>query len=178
MAWPRRFRSSRSTIGSSRSDDLHDHLGPEPRQPGDEIGERHVAADDDMVGEGEAEDEVRSAPVHQRAALQAPPSEARRRVGNVRHERQDRRPVLRLEAVVQAVDHQVIGVERQHVVGVIGRHPGVDAAGGLAGRAGWRPHSLSFSNSEHFLDTTNPVWGCLRDGARSYAISPWKKSVR
>ena len=39
----------------------------------------------------------------------------------------------------------------------------------IAGRAGWRPHSLSFSNSEHFLDTTNPVWGCLRDGARSYA---------
>ena len=107
-------------------DDLHDHLGPEPRQPGDEVGERHVAADDDMVGEGEAEDEVRGAAVRQRAALQAPPSEARRRVGNVRHERQDRPPVLRLEAVVQAVDHQVIGVEGQHVVGAVGRHPGVD----------------------------------------------------
>lgn len=58
MAWPHRFRSSRSTIGSLRSKISHDHLGPEPRQPRDEVGERHVAADDDLLGEGKAEHKV------------------------------------------------------------------------------------------------------------------------
>ena len=74
----------------------------------------------------EAQDEIRRAAIGQRPAFPSPPAQAGRGVGDVRHEWQDGCVALSLERVIQAVDDDVVGVQRQDVFGVFGRHPGVD----------------------------------------------------
>ena len=109
-------------------DILQDHLRLEVGEPGHEVVERHVPADDHMVHQREAEDEVRPRAVRQRPPLGAAPAESGRRVGDVRDQRKDVPAVaVLLQGGVQPVDHQVVGVEGEHGVGVLRRDARVDA---------------------------------------------------
>ena len=57
------------------------------------------------------------------SAFLSPPPQAGRRVGNIPDQRQNRRIPFLFETMVEAVDHDVVGIQRQHMVCVLGRDP-------------------------------------------------------
>src|SRR5438034_10195589 len=97
-------------------------LDDEPRvervQPAGELLEREIAPDREVVDEREAQDEVGPAALLEPAALDPAPAAARRRVGEVDDEREDRPRALAAQRRVQLSDDALFAVDRDHVLGV------------------------------------------------------------
>src|SRR5438067_1177757 len=107
--------------------ELDDERGVEAAQPVDDLGDRHVAADREVVDEREAEREVGRAACGERPPLEPAPAEPRRRIGEVHAQRENLRLALALERLVEAVDDERVAVDPEHVVGGPGRDPRVPA---------------------------------------------------
>ena len=67
-----------------RSDELQDNLAAELREPGHEVFQRDVPADHQVVNQRQAQDERRLAAVAERQAFAAAPTQAGRRICQVR----------------------------------------------------------------------------------------------
>src|ERR687887_652498 len=100
--------------------ELDDERCAETPQPLDHLGDRHVAADREVVDEGEAEREVRRAARAQRAPLEPAPAEAGRRIGEVHRQRKDRARALGLQGLVEPVDDDLVRVDGDDVLRRLG----------------------------------------------------------
>src|SRR5919108_1351195 len=109
------------------SRELDDERGVEAAQPVEELGDRDVAADREVMDERQAEREVGRAARRERPPLEPAPAEARRGVGEVHRQREDLRLALVPERLVEPVDDERIGVDRDHLLGGLGGDPRVAA---------------------------------------------------
>src|SRR5919108_1755408 len=107
--------------------ELDHERGVEAPQPVEELGDGHVAADREVVDEGEAEREVRGSARCERPPLEAPPAETRRGVGEVHRQRQDLRLPLAVQRLVEPVDDERVAVDRDDLFGRLRGDPRVAA---------------------------------------------------
>ena len=84
----------------------------ERSQPIEELGDRHVGGDRDVVDERQGQGQVGGAPPLQLPSLEAAPPEARRGVGEIADQRQDAPVVLGAQRAVERLDGGVVGVDR------------------------------------------------------------------
>src|SRR5919109_1762223 len=92
--------------------ELDDERRSKRREPVDDLLDGHVRADREVMDQRQREHEVGLAPVGQRSALEPPPAEARRGVGEVHGERNDLGAPLAPQLAVEQLDRTLIRVER------------------------------------------------------------------
>ena len=97
--------------------ELDDERGAEVGEEGDDLIERDGVRQGEVVDDGQAEDEVGPHAVDEGSALARAPSERRRRVGQVEHERQDALLALGTQIAVEAVDDEVVTVDGDDAAG-------------------------------------------------------------
>jgi hypothetical protein len=91
--------------------ELDDERGAEVAEEGDDLVEWHRVRECQVVDDREAQDEVRPHSLRERRALPRTPPEARRRVGQVEHQREHTLLSVALQVAVQTVDDEVVGVD-------------------------------------------------------------------
>ena len=77
-------------------DELDDNVGLEAREPGDQLRERYVPSDRQMVNERKRQDQIRTRTRLKCLTLLVAPPQTRGRVGEVADQRKDRRVLFNL----------------------------------------------------------------------------------
>ena len=98
-------------------DELDDNVGLEAREPGDQLRERYVPSDRQMVNERKRQDQIRTRTRLKCLTLLVAPTQTPGRVGEVADQRKDRRVLFNLQRTIQAFDGQMVGIDGDDVIG-------------------------------------------------------------